>query len=260
MEPSKTDSDYLKKISKKLAALLKKSPESFDDEDYHKLRVEIKKLKAVAGFAAFANENFSKKKQIKPFSKVYKHAGKIRELQLEETFLKNNNAGFIEHYLDEMDKRIQKEKKKFSSLISKKLRRKTKKSVQKIEQVLGRTNEKDEIQFMENERKKIASLTNKLPLKAEDAHRLRKTLKEDFYTRKRVHWPSEKIKAEDDLLELLGKWHDCVVLNEQIGTSILKAAIKPAELAELIKINALVSSQSENLFSQINSKLSQGLY
>jgi hypothetical protein len=260
MKRSKTDSDYLKKIRGKLAALLKKSPQSFQDEDYHRLRVEIKKLKAVAGFAEFADKDFSKKKQIKPFSNVYKRAGKIRELQLEESFLKNNNAGFIEHYLHEMDKRIQKEKKNFSSLISKKLRKKTKKSIQKIEQVLTKTDEKDEIQFMAAERKKIASLTEKLPLKAEDAHKLRKILKEDFYTRKRIHWPSEKIKDEDDLLELLGKWHDCVVLNEQIGTSILKATIKPAELGELIKINALVSSQSGNLFSKINTKLSNGLF
>ena len=88
MKTSKSGSGYLKKIRKNIIALLKKSPEKFEDEDYHKLRVEIKKLKAIAGFIEFSNKKFSKKKHLKPFIKVYKQAGKIRELQLEESFLK----------------------------------------------------------------------------------------------------------------------------------------------------------------------------
>ncbi len=72
--------------------------------------------------------------------------------------------------------------------------------------------------------------------------------------------PSLKIKAEDDFLELLGSWHDCVVLNNQIETSILKAKIDPAELAELLKINAVVSLQSENLFNEINATLEKGVF
>ncbi len=79
---------YLKKIRKNIISLLKKSPVKFDDEDYHKLRVEIKKLKALAGFIEFSNKKFSKKKTLKPFKKVYKQAGKIRELQLEDIFPK----------------------------------------------------------------------------------------------------------------------------------------------------------------------------
>jgi CHAD domain-containing protein len=260
MKNSKPDSGYLKKVRKKTTDLLKKNPKKFEDEDYHKLRVEIKKLKALATFIEFSHKHFSKKNQLKPFSKVYKQAGKVRELQLEEAFLKKNNVQFIDHYLDEMTRRIKKEKKKFASLISKKTRSKTKKSISEIERTLARTDDTDVIKFMNNERSKIALLTQNLPLHPQDAHKLRKILKEDFYTRKRIYTRSEKIKAEDDLLELLGKWHDCVVLNEQIGRSILRATIKPVELAELLKINASVSSESENLFSQINTKLSKGLF
>ena len=128
MKASKLGLVYLKKVRKNITALLKKSPVIFKDEDYHKLRVEIKKLKALAGFIQFSNKHFSQKKTLKPFLKVYKQAGKIRELQLEDAFLKKNNVQFIEHYLDEMSKRIKKEKKKFGSLISKKTRKKTKKS------------------------------------------------------------------------------------------------------------------------------------
>lgn len=260
MKNSKPDSRYLKKSRKIILRLLKKSPKKFEDEDYHQLRVEIKKLKSVAGFIEFSNKRFSKRKQLKPFSKLYKQAGKIRELQLEEAFLKKNNVQFIKHYLDDVAKSIKKEKKKFSSLISKKARKKIKMAIRAIESILIKTNEKDVIQFMNNERSKITSLTQKLPLNPDDAHKLRKILKEDFYNRKRINQPSEKIKAEDNLLELLGKWHDCVVLNDQIGRSILKPAMKPTELAELLKINALISSQSENLFTKINATLKKGVF
>ena len=109
MKALKSDSNYLKKIRKNITTLLKKSPEKFEDEDYHKLRVEIKKLKALAGFVEFSNQKFSKKKQLKPFSKIYKYAGKVRELQLEVSFLQKNNAQFIEQYLCDLERRIEKQ-------------------------------------------------------------------------------------------------------------------------------------------------------
>lgn len=260
MKTSKSHSGYLKKIRKNIITLLKKSPEKFEDEDYHKLRVEIKKLKAVAGFIQFSNKKFLKKKHLKPFKKVYKQAGKIRELQLEASFIKKNNPQFIEQYLSDLDKRIEKEKKKFASLPRRKTKRKTKKAVKRIELFLEEINEAANIQFINKEREKVAQLTRQLPLKPANVHELRKLLKEDFYNRKRMDQPSLKIKAEDDFLELLGSWHDCVVLNNQIGTSILKAKIDPAELAELLKINAGVSLQSENLFNEINATLKKGVF
>lgn len=260
MKTSKTGSGYLKKIMKNLNALLKKSPAEFLDEDFHKLRVEIKKLKAVAGFIEFVNKNFSKKKALNSFKKIYKQAGKIRELQLEAYFLKTNNPQFIEQYLSDLAKRIEKEKKKFASIPRKKTKRKTKKGVKTIKLFFHDTDEADSLVFINKEREKVAQLTRRLPLKAAKVHQLRKLLKEDFYNRKRMDQPSPKIKAEDKFLELLGSWHDCVVLNRQIGTSILKAKIDPAELAELLKINAAVSLQSENLFNEINATLEKGVF
>ncbi|MDE3184499.1 MAG: CHAD domain-containing protein [Bacteroidota bacterium] len=260
MKTSKPGTGYLKKLRKNIITLLKKSAEQFEDEDYHKLRVEIKKLKAVAGFIEFSHKKFSKKKALTPFKKIYKQAGKVRELQLEASFLKKNNPQFIEQYLSDLDKRIEKEKKKFASPPRNQIKSKTKKTIKEIELFFQDTNEADSIEFINNERKQIAQLTRELPLKPANVHQLRKILKEDFYNRKRMDQPSPKIKAEDDFLELLGSWHDCVVLNNQIGTSILKAEIDPAELAELLKINADVSLQSENLFNEINATLEKGVF
>ena len=260
MQNSKTDAEYLEKIREKIFTLLKKTPGTFEDEDYHKLRVEIKKLKAVAGFLQFSNKQFSKKKYLKAFKKVYKQAGKIRELQLEETFLKKNHNQFIEQYLSDLTSRIRKEKEKFASLLGNKRQKKIKKSLKEIADFLDKSYQADGIPFIHKERRRVSELVNELPLKPAKLHQLRKILKEDFYTRKRIRFSTPQIKAEDELLQLLGKWHDSIVLNKQFGTSILKAKINPVELSELLKINAAVSLQSEILFKEINVILKKGLF
>ena len=257
---SSSDSGYLKKIREKITGLLKKSPNKFEDEDFHKLRVEIKKLKAVAGFIEFSDNHFSKRTQLKPFSKIYKQAGKIRELQLQHSFLEKHDDFLIEDYLQELLKKIEKEKKKFASLLTTQSSKKIKKSTKKAEIFLKRTNDNDAIRFTNNEKRKIASLIKGLPLKKENAHKLRKILKEDFYNRKRTNWPSRKINQEDDFLQLLGSWHDSVVLSDQLEKATLKSDNKPAETAALQKIKSSTSLESEKLFNEINSTLGKGVF
>jgi CHAD domain-containing protein len=254
-----SDKAYLKEIGKKLSSLLKKSPKKFSDEDYHKLRVEIKKLKAISGFLEFSQKNFSKKKQLKPFSKIYGQAGKVRELQLQYAFLEKESHG-LKNYLDKLDKQIQKEKKKFASALSKNRNKKISKAIKKIAKYLQKTNDDDVIHFMNNEKKKIASLIETFPVKTDDAHQLRKILKEDFYNRKRTNWPSRSIKEEDELLTLLGDWHDRVVLESQMEKAILKSKKHIDEAAELQSIKDILALQKNNFFTEINARLKKGVF
>lgn len=256
---SSSDKAYLKEIQKKLSSLLKNSFKKFSDEDYHKLRVEIKKLKAISGFLEFSQKNFSKKKELKPFSKIYTQAGKVRELQLQYAFLEKECDG-LKNYLDKLDKQIQKEKKKFASALSKNRNKKISKAVKKIAKHLQKTDDDDVIHFMNNEKRKIASLIETLPIKTEDAHQLRKILKEDFYNRKRTNWPSRSIKEEDDLLTLLGDWHDRVVLESQIEKAILISKKQPGEGAELERIKGSLGLQKHKFFSEINNRLEKSVF
>ncbi len=129
---SKTRYGYFKKIEKKISALLKKNVNQFDKEDYHRLRVEIKKLNALLESVKFYSNGFKEKKYTKVLKRPFKQAGKIRELQLAQAALKQYSEYHLEHYLNDLQSRISKEEEKLSSLLNKRLRKKVKKAFAEI--------------------------------------------------------------------------------------------------------------------------------
>jgi len=252
---SKSYLKFLKKITKTINSLLKKSVREYENEDYHQLRVEIKKLNAVLDCLKFCSKNCKRKKYLKPFKKIFKQAGTIREIQLEETMLKKFPQYSIEHYLNDLERRIKKEQKKLSSIINKRLRRKIKRSFGKIKPLIHKIKDQKVKEFMENERKKIKDLIQQKSLAAEDIHEIRKRLKVDYYNRKILPLSDNQnvIEEEDRFLELLGKWHDCRIMNDQLEKSIIEEEIDPTELNALLEINADVSLEADVLFKEINS-------
>src|SRR5215831_9808646 len=78
---------YLEKREKKITALLDKPDQKFTQDDFHDLRVEIKKVRALAAMLEDTVKNYDSKKMLKPLEKIFGQAGKVRELQLEESML-----------------------------------------------------------------------------------------------------------------------------------------------------------------------------
>jgi CHAD domain-containing protein len=255
MKTSKSHLKYLRKIIKKINSLLKKPSGKFENEDYHKLRVEVKKLNALLDLIQFCFHNFNKKKYSGLFKKVFKQAGTVREIQLEESTLKNYPNFSIKYYLSDLEKKVNKEKKIFAHLVNKKLIRKNKKLMCQLKPFINKILKKDSVKFLENERNKTTILMHQKPLKPEQVHKLRKRLKVDFYNRKEFDGPNKNIAEEDNLLELLGKWHDCRTLNNQLERAALKEEIDPVELGQLLEINAEISLNAKNLFNTINARI-----
>jgi len=77
----------------------------------------------------------------------------------------------------------------------------------------------------------------------------------DYYNRKILPLSDNQnvIEEEDRFLELLGKWHDCRIMNDQLEKSIIEEEIDPTELNALLEINADVSLEADVLFKEINS-------
>src|ERR1043166_9475588 len=81
---------YFKKRERSMLSLLKKTEKTFTVEDFHQLRVEIKKLKALFKLAGFCLNDFDRKKIFRPLKQLFRQAGKVRETQLEEAIIKKH--------------------------------------------------------------------------------------------------------------------------------------------------------------------------
>ena len=58
-----------------------------NEETFHQLRVEVKKIKALYELINFCDKKFHKKKSLKIFKDVFASAGDVRNLQIEENIV-----------------------------------------------------------------------------------------------------------------------------------------------------------------------------
>src|SRR5438105_645451 len=80
-------SDYYKSLNKKFTRHLKECLHSPKSESVHQLRVSIKKLKAFFHLIEYANASFHAKKSFGGFKKVFRHAAKVRNLNVQLSLL-----------------------------------------------------------------------------------------------------------------------------------------------------------------------------
>jgi len=262
MKTSKSYLKYFKKIEKNIVHCLEKLPENFEEEDYHKFRVEIKKLNAFLISLQFCLRSFKKDKYFKSLKNLFKQAGKIRNYQLEESMLQRNGARFIDQYLFDLEQRIKKEKIKFASLHNQIRPTKIKKLLGKIKPFIKKINRKDLEMFTESERNKITHFFQIDPLLPINLHTIRKLLKIDFYTRKITDHPQAQnlLEEENNFLELLGKWQDCRTVNNLLEKSILKETVNSNESGNLLKIKSEIIFTSDHLFINIKERIHKGVY
>src|SRR5436190_20764312 len=72
-----------------ITTFLEQPRDQYTPETFHKLRVEIKKLNALFDLIDFCSKDFKRKKTFRPYHKIFRQAGKVRELQIEETIVQN---------------------------------------------------------------------------------------------------------------------------------------------------------------------------
>lgn len=262
MKASKLYLKHFKKIKKNIVHSLEMLPENFEKEDYHKFRVEIKKLNAFLISLEFCLRSFNKDKYFKSLKNLFKQAGKIRIYQLEESTLKSNGARYIDQYLSDLEKKIKKEKIKFASQHNKIRLGKIKKLPGKITPFIKKIDRRDLEMFIESERKKIIHFFQIDPFLPTYLHLIRKLLKIDFYVRKITDHPQalNLVEEENNFLQLLGKWHDCRTVNNLLEKSILKEKVEPNELSNLLKLNSKIKFTAEQLFVDIKERVHKEVY
>jgi CHAD domain-containing protein len=212
----KEETKYLDKEWKEMNTRLKAFLETGSQEELHKFRVQIKKLKAMLSLLEGTSKHSHLLKNFKPVKKIFKYAGQIRDayvnLQLSEKYhIKNESfeAG-QQKIIDKGTTHFRHKGKKYLKNI--------KHTYKQLKKKLPKVHDGSVTEFYKEQLNQIAA-GMAISSFTEDMHTNRKLIKILVYNHKladkaingSAHF---NIQYLDKLQEAIGKWHDNVVAVE----------------------------------------------
>lgn len=247
---------YFEKQLDTIENILKKRHRKISKEDIHKLRVAAKKIKSLSALVFFCAPDFKQKKFMKWFKKVFTAAGELRELQLEISRMKQLQLfDSLKDYSGHLKKLLKKKKYSFFSLANKKLRQKLKKRSKMIYPFFKAVNKIGVNRFVEVKSREIINIMESKNLKEKEAHQLRKMLKQFYYTISIFGIKEKRFQNIDDFQELLGQWHNDVVLEDNLEKAMDTADEGKKELKVINEVKNQISNESKMLFAKIKGRL-----
>lgn len=248
---------YFKKQAITIHSLLELDPKNFTADTFHKLRVEIKRVKAMVNLIDFCSKKWKPKKTFKPFEVIFKQAGKVREIQLQLALLgEQPSFNLIKGCEKELKKKLDKELRLFFRTAKSSSSRKLEKKHRTIIELFLQTGKKKRNRYRNDKKREIKKLLRKNTLKKRQVHTLRKLLKIYDYNEKILKYPVQNkvLRNRNRLMEMMGQWHDYQISIRQLKkTSRNCSNANEMELLENIK--TLFISKRKALFDQINAAL-----
>ena len=225
---------------------------------FHALRVEIKKLHAVFDLIACCSKDFDKKKYFQPFKKIFQQAGKVRELQVEEAFVKhylpqNKIAGYRKK-----TREIQAaEQAAFLSMIPEAMVSFLDKTFLEIKPFTIDMDDEKAAAYMRKKRKRIKKDLLQKTIKTAVLHQLRKRLKIYYYNQIALNAerPPEDSSQNNILPHLLGKWHDYEVTANHLKELINSGDLKPIESKQFEDLCTQILSGSNRVLLKIKKNI-----
>jgi CHAD domain-containing protein len=235
-----------------IEAILRKSGNDFSTEDFHALRLGIKKIKSVLTFLNFFAPDFSKQKYYTPYKKLFSLAGAVREIQIQQTQLKEYTSNpLLAKYFDGLSSELEHHHEAFAELIDKKLRKKIKSNTKKVDTYFQKAAKKLMSQYLLEEQHRIQILLKADKLAKKDVHDLRKQIKDIYYLQKIFQPKDNRLVVADEFQELLGQWHD----NQVLAKDILKGAknhnLQPDEVKALMALRKNILARADRLLTKI---------
>ncbi len=250
---------YIKKRRKAVDFYLDIPKEAYDTQTYHKLRVEIKKINDFVHLLSYCIKGFKREKILKPYRRVFRNAGKLREVQIEEDMLvEESSVENIRNYKKNLDVLRLKYRKAYFTMVCKQ-RRRIDKMQHKLLLLSEQIDPESANHYLNICAKHANSLLNKNNLSRDKFHKLRKSIKRVNHILKCVnttHRPyiSSGIKG---VSHLLGEWHDCQVNLKRIEQAEKEGKISGDESEEIRAIKDKLSSKRESLYLKIQFTLSK---
>lgn len=198
--------------------------ESFSVEGIHKMRVSVKRLKALLRFLDYFSEKPKAKKVLKRINKLYKSAGALRDLQIQTSLLDkySHYAGSdFNLYINQIDEKKEKALQLFKQYFFEFDLNDFIKISKKIENSINNIKSSNLIEqtslLIQSRIKEIENLTVAI---TDDSvlHLIRKYLKEILYIRESISEEDAFFIIKNDKMQLiseleikLGEWHDIKV-------------------------------------------------
>ncbi len=232
--------------------LLRKPETQFGPKDFHALRVAIKRIKALLFLISAHCTDFRRKKQFKPFRKLFRQAGIVRELQLQETILKKYGPEpVLTTYFNQLDVELHHEQQLFFKLNSQQIRKSLKAKAKKILAALDIIKGGFVKRYLQEKRDNIRSLITSEKLEEHDVHLLRKKIKELYYLQMIFHPENNRLDIADDFQDLLGQWHDCQVIRQDLIADAQNHKRPPQEIKAIMALHKKISEQATRLLTKI---------
>jgi CHAD domain-containing protein len=253
MNAKKQLAKYFIKRVDAIEGLIKQSDAQLTKDYFHQLRVEIKKIQALAEMLKSSTKGFNPKKVISPIRKIFDQAGKIRQIQLaEETLKKYDPDGALQLFPSTLHLKEHEEKINFTVLLDR-VKKKISKAVNRIKPVIKKLDSRDLKKYIEDLKQEIDDL-QKRPLEAKQVHELRKGLKKLYYNLKSLKLKdnSTDFKNGKVLQELMGQWHDKRVMARDLLKATEKRITAPDETGPILKIAYQLDAKSLQLYKKIN--------
>ena len=256
----KTPANYLKNREDAIRFLLRKPRSKYTPETFHKLRLEIKKLNAFFDLILYCSKDFKRNKTFKPYKLIFRQAGKVRELQLEEAMLKKYlRYNSLHEYCNNLKIMRQKEADNFFLMIDNNFLEQLEKTQEMLLPFLYEINHKKTNRYLEKKQKKIKKRIEKGISEKKELHQLRIRLKilnhnKTIYKKESAQKSDQK---KENLTLLLGNWHDFQSINKHLEKTLKNSQLSLEELNHLKAIKIKIATESQQLFDKINTILPQ---
>jgi CHAD domain-containing protein len=246
---------YFNKRNQKIKRLLERTHAGYEEEDYHDLRLEIKKVKALVAMIAYLT-GLKEKKYLKPYRRIFKMAGQVRDAQMASALLeKQRPLKWLQQYQHELKIETQLHEQEFYAAIKGASRDTLKVPRRKIAEHITEVKKGAVKKYIEQEKSAVAAIIARPRINVESAHEMRKKLKAIGYTSKLIgiKGPTESESIEE-IQEALGAWHDHRQLAARLKKDAYELKDKQRRL-HMQKLEKVISNKASKMFAGIRRSL-----
>jgi CHAD domain-containing protein len=232
--------------------ILLRSPAGLSEPDYHDFRVNIKKLRSLSDLIDFSSPHF-KGSVLKPLLRLFRQAGRIREKQLViSTLLGYDLDGALPFFMARLGNELKDETRKFRSMNGPWTREQVAVALGSMGEFLDRTSHSELESYLEMQKTFLHRLLGVRWLAEKEIHQLRKRLKDHYYTRRIFSGNSEAYEKLDRYQELMGKWHDSVIVEARLCEVTSRGALPVMELGRVSGLLQQISLTKSNHYRGLN--------